>query len=161
MKKSSIFGSGDQRKINPNWFTNKTWMKVLSDKIKSKDQDIYHVHFEKGSRTKLHTHNGNQILIATKGKGSLEIFKKYGRKKSSFKIKRIEKMGLNEGDIVYIPAKTFHTHGSIDKKKTFAHIAINILPRKNSEYKTTWYESDLNDEKVSVKQKTFQVTSEI
>ncbi|MEO2201653.1 MAG: cupin domain-containing protein [Nitrosopumilus sp.] len=142
MKKSNIFGSGDQRKVNPNWFTNKTWMKVLSDKIKSKEQDIYHVHFEKGSRTKLHTHNGNQILIATKGNGSLEIFKKYGTKKTNFKIKRIEKINLNEGDIVHIPAKTFHTHGSVNKKKAFAHIALNIRSRKNLEYKTTWYESD-------------------
>ncbi len=142
MKKSNIFGSGDQRKVNPNWFTNKTWMKVLSDKIKSKEQDIYHVHFEKGSRTKLHTHNGNQILIATKGNGSLEIFKKYGTKKTNFKIKRIEKISLNEGDIVHIPAKTFHTHGSVNKKKAFAHIALNIRSRKNLEYKTTWYESD-------------------
>jgi quercetin dioxygenase-like cupin family protein len=142
MKKSNIFGSGDQREVNPNWFTNKTWMKVLSDKIKSKEQDIYHVHFEKGSRTKLHTHNGNQILIATKGNGSLEIFKKYGTKKTNFKIKRIEKINLNEGDIVHIPAKTFHTHGSVNKKKAFAHIALNIRSRKNLEYKTTWYESD-------------------
>jgi quercetin dioxygenase-like cupin family protein len=142
MKKSSIFGSGDKRKVNPDWFTNKTWMKVLSEKIKSKDQDIYHVHFEKGSRTKLHAHNGNQILIATKGKGSLEIFRRYGTSKTNFKIKRTEKISLNEGDIVYIPAKTYHTHGSIDKKKTFSHIAINILPRKNEIYKTIWYESD-------------------
>jgi hypothetical protein len=43
---------------------------------------------------------------------------------------------------VYIPAKTLHSHGSADKKKTFSHIAINILPRKNSEYKTVWFESD-------------------
>jgi len=115
MKKSNIFGSGDKRKVNPDWFTNKTWMKVLSEKIKSKDQDIYHVHFEKGSRTKLHAHNGNQVLIATKGKGSLEIFRRYGISKTNFKIKRTEKISLNEGDIVYIPAKTHHTHGSIDK----------------------------------------------
>ncbi len=72
----------------------------------------------------------------------MKYLKNMEQKKSSFKIKRIEKISLNEGDIVYIPAKTFHTHGSIDKKKAFAHIAINILPRKNSEYKTTWYESD-------------------
>ena len=117
-------------------------MKVLSEKIKSKDQDIYHVHFEKGSRTKLHAHNGNQVLIATKGKGSLEIFRRYGTSKTNFKIKRTEKISLNEGDIVYIPAKTHHTHGSIEKKKMFSHIAINILPRKNEIYKTTWYESD-------------------
>jgi quercetin dioxygenase-like cupin family protein len=128
--------------VNPDWFTGKTWMKVLSGKIKSQDQDIYHVHFEKGSRTKIHYHNGNQVLIGVKGKGSLEIFRKYGNKKSDFKIKRMEKITLNEGDIVHIPAKTLHTHGSVDKKKPFSHIAINILPRKNAEYKTTWYESD-------------------
>ena len=142
MKKTNINGKNDQRNVNPKWFTGKTWMKVLSGKIKSKDQDIYHVHFEKGSRTKLHAHNGNQVLIAIKGKGSLEIFRKYGTSKSNFKIKRTEKITLNEGDIVHIPAKVLHTHGSIDKKKTFSHIAINILPRKNAVYKTDWYESD-------------------
>ena len=142
MEKANISGTNDQRKINPEWFTAKTWMKVLSEKIKSKDQDIYHVHFEKGSRTKLHKHNGNQVLIGVKGKGSLEIFKKYGTSKDNFKIKKIKKISLNEGDIVHIPAKTLHTHGSIDKKKEFSHIAINILPRENATYKTEWYESD-------------------
>ncbi|MCV0366810.1 MAG: cupin [Nitrosopumilus sp.] len=142
MKKTNIFGTGDQRKVNPDWFTGKTWMKVISEKIKSKDQDIYHVHFEKGSRTKLHQHDGNQVLIAVKGNGSLEIFKKYGTSKTNFKIKRTEKISLNEGDVVHIPAKILHTHGSVDKKKTFSHIAINILPKKNALYKTTWYESD-------------------
>jgi len=158
MKKTNIFGSGDKRKVDPNWFTNKTWMKVLSEKIESKDEDIYHVHFEKGSRTKLHTHDGNQVLIAIKGKGSLEIFKRYGSSKTNFKIKKTERIVLNEGDIVHIPAQTLHTHGSIDKKKAFSHIAINILPKKNSAYKTKWYESDLKDDKVSVKQKMYQVT---
>ena len=145
MRKSNIKGSTDRRNVNPEWFTGKTWMKVLSEKIKTKDQDIYHVHFEKGSRTKLHFHNGNQVLMAVKGKGSLEIFKKYGSKKSEFKIKKTERISLNEGDIVHIPAKTFHTHGSIDGKKEFSHIAINILPKKNATYKTTWYESDFRN----------------
>ena len=145
MKKSNINGSTDKREVNPEWFTGKTWMKVLSDKIQTKDQDIYHVHFEKGSRTKLHFHNGNQVLMAIKGKGSLEIFKKYGSKKTDFKIKKIEKIILNEGDIVHIPAKTLHTHGSTDRKKEFSHIAINILAKKNSMYKTTWFESNFKN----------------
>ena len=145
MNKSNINGSTDKRNVNPEWFTGKTWMKVLSEKIKSKDQDIYHVHFEKGSKTKLHFHNGNQVLVAIKGKGSLEIFKKYGTNKSEFKIKRTERINLNQGDIVHIPAKILHTHGSIDRKKEFSHIAINILPKKNSTYKTTWYESDFKN----------------
>ena len=145
MKKLNINGSTDKRSVNPEWFTGKTWMKVLSEKIKTKDQDIYHVHFEKGSKTKLHFHNGNQILMTVKGKGSLEIFKKFGSKKSEFKIKRTERINLNEGDIVHIPAKTLHTHGSIDEKKEFSHVAINILPKKNVTYKTTWYESDFRN----------------
>jgi len=40
MKKSNISGTGDKRNVNPNWFTGKTWMKVLSEKIKAEDQDI-------------------------------------------------------------------------------------------------------------------------
>lgn len=141
MKKSNINSKGDKRKINPNWFTNKVHMKDISSKIKSKEQDIYHVYFENGAKTKMHSHNGNQILIVTKGIGSLETFRKYGTKKTEFKIKKIEKISLKEGDVVYIPSNTLHTHGAISKK-TFSHIAINILPAKNSVYKTAWYESD-------------------
>jgi quercetin dioxygenase-like cupin family protein len=142
MKKSNIYSIGNRRKINPDWFTNKVHMKDISTTIKSKDQNIYHVYFDNGAKTKIHYHNGNQVLIATKGKGSLEIFKKTGNKKANFKIKRTEKISLNEGDVVHISANVLHTHGSVDKKNTFSHIAINILPKKNAEYKTTWYESD-------------------
>ena len=142
MKKSNIYSAGDQRKINSNWFTGRVHMKDVSSKIKSKEQGIYHVYFHNGAKTKLHWHNGNQVLIATRGSGSLEKFRRYGTSKDSFKIKRTDKITLKEGDTVYIPAKTLHLHGSINKKRTFSHIAINILPPKSSEYKTTWYESD-------------------
>ena len=142
MDKSNIYTSGDQRKVNPNWFTGRVHMKDVSSKIKSSGQGIYHVYFHNGAKTKLHYHNGNQILIATKGSGSLELFRKFGTSKNSFKIKRTGKINLKEGDTVYIPAKTLHAHGSTNREKTFSHIAINILPTKNSEYKTTWYESD-------------------
>ena len=142
MNKSNIYSSGDQRKINPNWFTGKVHMKDVSSKIKSDGHGIYHVYFENGSKTKLHYHDGNQILIATRGSGSLEIFKRFGRSKQNFKIKKINNIALNEGDTVFIPAKTLHTHGSINKRKTFSHIAINIQAPKKSEYKTVWFESD-------------------
>ncbi|MFB5629467.1 MAG: cupin domain-containing protein [Nitrosarchaeum sp.] len=141
MEKSNIYSSGDKRKINPDWFTSKVHMKDISSKIKSKEQDIYHVYFENCAKTKMHLHNGNQVLIVTKGVGSLEIFQKYGTNKENFKIKRTQKISLKEGDIVHIPSDTLHTHGATNKK-TFSHIAINILPSKNSEYKTKWYESD-------------------
>ena len=66
------------------------------------------------------------------------------------KIKKTQKITLNEGDIVHIPAKTLHTHGSVDKKKPFSHIAINILPRKNAEYKTVWWESDFKTKATAI-----------
>jgi quercetin dioxygenase-like cupin family protein len=142
IEKSNIYSPGDKRKINPEWFTEKVHMKDISAKIKSDGQDMYHVYFQNGAKTKMHQHNGNQVLIVTKGIGSLEIFRKQGTSSSNFRIKRIEKMSLKEGDMVHIPSNTLHTHGSSDKKKVFSHIAINILKSKNSEYKTTWYESD-------------------
>jgi quercetin dioxygenase-like cupin family protein len=142
MKKTNISGSNDQRKVNPEWFTAKTWMKVLSEKIQTKDQDIYHVHFEKGSRTKLHEHDGNQILIVTSGQGSLELFKKMGNSKNEFKIKKIQTIPLKEGDIVHIPKKILHTHGSTRKNIKFSHLAVNLLSKNKKTYKTIWYESD-------------------
>ncbi len=142
MKTSNIFGASDKRKVNPKWFTGKVWMKELSNKIGSKEQDIYHVHFVKGARTKLHTHNGSQVLIAMCGRGSLVTYRKYGTKKSSFKIKIAQIIKLNKGDIAYIPPKTLHTHGSTSNDVEFSHIAINVIPTRNSKYITEWFESD-------------------
>ncbi len=142
MNKSSIHGDEDKRIVNPDWFTARTWMKILSEKIESKEQDIYHVHFEDGSKTKLHVHNGHQVLIATRGSGSLEIFRRTGVGTDSFGIERIQRIALREGDIVRIPKQTLHTHGSTNPKEAFSHIAINILPEKDAKYETEWYESD-------------------
>lgn len=117
-------------------------MSDISGVIGSKEQHIYHVFFERGAKTKLHAHNGNQILIVTKGRGVLEIFAKKQHKKDNFGIKRTKKISLNPGDVVYIARGTLHTHGSADKNRLFSHIAINIIPAKNREYQTVWYDSD-------------------
>ena len=117
-------------------------MKDISGTIQSKEQDIYHVYFKNGSKTKLHTHNGSQILIIIQGRGRLEFFKKTKNTKENFGIKKIQSIPLNPGDITYIPKNTLHTHGSSNHKKTFSHIAINILPSKKIAFKTMWYESD-------------------
>lgn len=125
-------------------------MKDLSGRIGSPDQDIYHVHFEDGSRTALHAHNGNQVLIATRGRGSLEVFERAGRGRGSFAIRRMSRTALAEGDIVHIPAGTLHAHGSVQRRGEFSHIAINIPPRRGAAYRTTWYESDLAREVTGV-----------
>jgi quercetin dioxygenase-like cupin family protein len=144
IKKSNIYSS-KIRKINPDWFTGKVHMVEISSTIGTKGQNIYHVNFEKGSRTKIHLHDGDQILVATGGRGSLEIFSKKSGKKEQFPIRKTQSIILTAGDIVFIPRNTLHTHGSINKKRLFSHIAFNIMAPKKREYKTTWFESNFKD----------------
>jgi len=141
-KKASIRARKNPRKINPGWFTGKVSMTEMSGIIGSRGHNIYHVSFEMGSRTKLHVHDGDQILYVTKGKGSLETFSKKGKGKEFFGIKKTQRTPLTQGDMVFIPRGTFHTHGSTDKKGIFSHIAFNIIAAKGGKYTTTWYESD-------------------
>ncbi len=142
MKKYSIHVKTKQLKVNPDYFTGKVLLNEISSIIKSKEQKIYHVTFKNGARTKIHNHSGGQILIVTQGRGILQLFSKSVNNTSKFQIKKTDKTNLHNGDIVYIPAKKLHTHGSIDKNKVFSHIAINAKPSLNKEVKTTWYESD-------------------
>jgi len=141
LKKSSIYAKAEEKKANPDYFTGPVTMNEISSIVESKEQKIFHVTFNKGARTKMHDHSGGQILIVTQGIGSLEMYSKSGNSKSNFQIKKTEKISLKEGDIVYIPAKKLHTHGSVGKK-TFSHIAINAKPSPAKEAITTWYESD-------------------
>ena len=142
MKKGSILSRTGVTKANPNYFTGNVTMNEISKIVPSKEQKIYFVTFNNGARTKLHHHSGGQILITTQGKGSLVMYKKLGKDASKFQIKKISSINLKEGDIVYIPAKQLHTHGSIDKKLKFSHIAINTNRPSGLAAITTWYESD-------------------
>lgn len=126
------------------YFTGNTVMKEITSKIKSNDEKLYHVTFKNGSRTKLHYHTGGQTLIVTAGDGSLEIFRKTRKAKNSlFGIKLMKTTSLKKGDIVYIPANTLHTHGSVSKR-LFSHFAINAYVSSKKEPKTIWFESDFN-----------------
>lgn len=142
MKKGNIFSKGEKRSINPAFFTNKVGMIEISNLVGSKEQKIYHVTFSNGAKTKVHLHSGVQLLIITRGLGTLEIFKKIGNEKKKFKIKSTDKVNLKVGDIIRIPPKILHTHGAKNKIGAFSHIAINLYPSKNQEPKTVWYESD-------------------
>lgn len=150
MRKANIYADGELREVKPFWFTGKTWMKDVSSMIGVDRQDIYHVHFEQGARTKLHQHSGSQVLIATAGSGSLEVFRRLGAGSKSFCIEKIGLVRLEPGDVVYIPAGELHTHGSTDDTTEFAHIAINNLPSAGGRYTTDWYESDFKSKVTSI-----------
>jgi len=131
------------KKVKKDYFTGPVTLREISGITKPTEHDVYHVIFEKSARTKLHFHTGGQMLIVTRGKGSLVYYKKTTGGISKFKISKTKTVNLTSGDVVYIPAKILHTHGSVRKNSVFSHIAINFYPKKNQKPKTEWYESDL------------------
>ena len=142
MKKGNI-SSAPVKKVKKDYFTGPVTLRQISGITKPNEHDMYHVIFKKSARTKLHFHTGAQMLIVTKGKGSLVYYKKMSGGISKFKISKTKTVNFTSGDVVYIHAKILHTHGSVRKNSVFSHIAINFYPKKNQKPKTEWYESDL------------------
>ena len=136
------------KKVKKDYFTGPVILREISGITKPSEHDIYHVIFKKSARTKIHSHTGGQMLIVTRGKGSLVYYKKTSGGVSKFKISKTETINLTSGDVVYIPAKILHTHGSIRKKSVFSHLAVNFYS-KNRKPVTAWYESDLRSNIVS------------
>jgi len=142
LKKGNI-SSAPVKKVKKDYFTGPVTLREISGITKPNEHDMYHVIFKKSARTKLHFHTGAQMLIVTKGKGSLVYYKKTSGRILKFKISKTKTVNLTSGDVVYIPAKILHTHGSVKKNSVFSHMAINFYPKKNQKPKTEWYESDL------------------
>ena len=130
------------KKVKKDYFTGTVTLREISGITKPSEHDIYHVIFKKSARTKLHFHTGGQMLIVTRGKGSLVYYKKTSNGISKFKISKTKTVNLTSGDVVYIPGKILHTHGSIRKNSIFSHLAVNFYSR-NRKSVTVWYESDL------------------
>jgi quercetin dioxygenase-like cupin family protein len=85
----------------------------------SKEYDINNVNFGRGTRLKLHSHDSEQILIVTAGKGIVATEQ--------------EEVTVTPGDVVFIPAGEKHWHGAT-KDAEFSHIFIY---RRGSRY-TQW-----------------------
>ena len=64
------------KKVKKDYFTGPVMLREISGITKPAEHDIYHVIFKKSARTKLHFHTGGQMLIVTKGRGSLVCYKK-------------------------------------------------------------------------------------
>ena len=148
MKKSNIF-SAPVKKVKTDYFTGPVKLHEISGITRPKEHDMYHVIFKKSSRTKLHFHTGGQLLIVTKGTGSLVYYKKTSRGTTKFKIAKTKIINLSCNDVVYIPPKILHTHGSVKKNAVFSHIAVNFYSKKNEKPRTIWYESDLRSNVIS------------
>lgn len=77
--------------------------------IEESDLTIDYIYFPKGIRNKFHSHSNGQVLIVTKGSGTIAT------KSNKFKVK--------EGDIIWIPAGELHWHGA-DANSDFTHISV-------------------------------------
>ncbi|MFB3883998.1 MAG: cupin domain-containing protein [Thermodesulfobacteriota bacterium] len=75
----------------------------------SKDFNIAVVNFGKGTRNKLHTHDSDQVLIITAGKGIVATEK--------------EEKIVTVGDIILFRAGEKHWHGAT-KESEFSHIYV-------------------------------------
>jgi quercetin dioxygenase-like cupin family protein len=76
----------------------------------SQENVVNVVHFGKGVRNKFHTHDCEQILIITAGRGVVATEK--------------EEKVVTVGDIVLIPAGEKHWHGS-NGESDFSHIFVS------------------------------------
>ena len=76
----------------------------------SEEYDVNVVNFGRGVRNKFHSHDYEQILIVTSGKGIIATEK--------------EEKVITVGDVVFIPADEIHWHGAAPDSE-FSHIYIN------------------------------------
>jgi len=128
-------------KSKKRYFVGNAWLNDISGKLQIKGEKVYLANFNNGARTKVHYHEGGQILVVTKGKGMLVIYKKTSIKKDTVKIQKLSKTNLEEGDVAFIPKNALHWHGAL-KGKNLVHVAFNIFTEKAKEAQTIWYESD-------------------
>ena len=129
-------------KSKSRYFTGPASLSDLTKIISIKQHKIYNVLFENASRTKLHYHQGDQILIVTGGRGRVVTYTRIsGKMKKKLKIKKKKDLSLSKGDIVLIQSDRLHWHGC-SNNKYFSHLAINFAISNKKEAKTIWYESD-------------------
>ena len=81
----------------------------------SKDFNVNIVNFGKGIRNKLHTHDSEQILIVTAGKGIVATEK--------------EQKTVTVGDVILFSAGERHWHGARGDSE-FSHIYVTRLDSK-------------------------------
>lgn len=116
------------------YFLGSVEIRKLVTEAVSREVETFLVTFSNGARTKLHYHETDQILIATKGKGIVALQSKVEMEGDNMAKVSMDKVYvMNEGDYVCIPAYIWHWHGAI-KNENFAHLQIK------KPGKTTWLE---------------------
>lgn len=143
---AEVFTGGSPMAVNPAYFTGRTVLEDLTAAVGARRCRVYHVRFSAGSTTKIHAHTGDQMLIATRGKGVLSYYRKKGRGSAgAFAIEPDGEVELGSGTMAYIPAGRLHAHGCArGSRSQFSHTAVNFAEdgAEGADMRTVWYESD-------------------
>ena len=123
----SIFPKG--QKAPQNNFTGAVWVHGLIEADSAFNIPVASVTFEKGARTRWHTHGGGQALIAIDGIGY------YQEKGKPIQI-------LRKGDSVKCPPNTQHWHGASSE---VGFVQIAVTPNAVSG-RVTWLKAVTDEE---------------
>ncbi|MDE1762777.1 MAG: cupin domain-containing protein [Thaumarchaeota archaeon] len=132
-----------------NYFLGSVILHDISKNIGIKDQMVYYAEFKNGAKTKLHHHEGSQVLMVTRGTGTLVLYEKVKVDGKITQIKQETRMALKVGDMVCIPQNTLHWHGAT-RGKIFAHVAFNGFSAQRKEARTIWYDSNFKSVAVKI-----------
>jgi quercetin dioxygenase-like cupin family protein len=99
-------------------FTKPVTMQPIIGPQTSKNFVITQVNFGNGIRNKFHTHDNEQILIVTEGKGIVATDE--------------EEIVVGPGDVIYIPAGEKHWHGAT-KDTAFSHLYVWMPETKTTQ----------------------------
>ncbi|MGD8707380.1 MAG: cupin domain-containing protein [Nitrosopumilaceae archaeon] len=94
------------------------YLKRLSKIFSTTEFKSYFIKFEKGSRSKIHLHDSDQIIIGMSGIGQVVIFSKINDEQESPILEIEESLTLNKGEAVLIPAGKLHWHGAVDNQNS-------------------------------------------
>lgn len=90
-------------------FTGPVTMQTIIGPDQSDRFAIRQVNFDRGIRNKLHSHNIEQVLIVTEGRGIVATEE--------------EEIDVVPGDIIFIPAGEKHWHGA-SEGSAFSHLYV-------------------------------------
>ena len=146
---------GEQPDFYVNKFIGSYEIRRILNESDSMEQEMYYVTFKNGGMTKIHTHESEQILIATTtspdpdasylGEGFVILIQKDVGTKGDDPKYAIKTIFLNNiGDTVCIPPNVLHCHGSRSKEQDFSHIAIRRSTLDNGQQAKSLWEYDIN-----------------
>jgi hypothetical protein len=165
LNKKNIY-TADEKQIQreqPDFYTNKFIgnfeIRRIFNESDLKEQEMYHVTFKGGAMTKIHTHESEQILIATTnssehpldvGKGFVVLIEKSAGPTTytDTEFNTSKPIFLDKiGDTVCIPSNILHCHGSRNKDQDFSHIAIRRSTLDNGQQAKSLWEYEIEEMK--------------